>query len=104
VTELLKANTELRETIEKLKSQKEQQEGEVFGLQIENQTLRERLEIVEGILKSNKEDYENLVSDNVKNNMVKSNTQYGKFNMNAPLGEQTSVSIDAVYNELIQLR
>lgn len=104
VTALLKANTELRDTIEKLKAHKENQEGEVFGLQIENQTLRERLEVVEGILKSNKEDYENLVSDNVKNNMMKSNTQYGKFNMNAPLDESSRVSIDAVYNELIQLR
>ncbi len=59
VTELLKANTELRDTIEKLKASKEDQEGEVFGLQIENQTLRERLEVVETILKSNKEDFEN---------------------------------------------
>lgn len=102
VTELLKANTELRDTIEKLKALKEEQDGEVFGLQIENQTLRERLEVVEGILKSNKDDLENLVSDNVKINMVKSNTQYGKFNMAA--STEGPVSIDSVYNELIQLR
>jgi regulator of replication initiation timing len=49
----------LRDTIEKLKASKEDQEGEVFGLQIENQTLRERLEVVETILKSNKEEFEN---------------------------------------------
>ena len=36
VTDLLKANTELRDTIEKLKSSKEEADGEVFGLQIEN--------------------------------------------------------------------
>jgi len=32
VTDLLKANTELRDTIEKLKNQKEEVDGEVFGL------------------------------------------------------------------------
>lgn len=36
VTDLLKANTELRDTIEKLKISKEDLDGEVFGLQIEN--------------------------------------------------------------------
>ena len=109
VTDLLKANTELRDTIEKMRRQKEDSDAEVFTLNIENQTLRERLELVEGILKNNRENYEQLVSDDVKGILAKSNTQYGKFNMNAPL-EGTSVNqnqeftIDAVYTELIQLR
>ena len=36
VTDLLRANTELREQIEKMKVKGEEQEGEVFQLQIEN--------------------------------------------------------------------
>jgi len=40
---------------------------------------------VEGILKNNRENYEQMLSDKVKNIMHKSNTQYGKFNMNATL-------------------
>lgn len=63
VTDLLKANTELRDTIEKMRRQKEDSDSEVFTLNIENQTLRERLELVEGILKNNRENYENMVSD-----------------------------------------
>lgn len=58
VTELLKANTELRDKIEKMRRAKEDVDGEVFSLNIENQTLRERLELVEGIIRNNKEDYE----------------------------------------------
>ncbi len=104
VTDLLKANTELRDTIEKMRTQKENLDAEVFALNIENQTLRERLELVEGILKNNRENYEQLVSDDVKGVLAKSNTQYGKFNMNAQLEGNTEFTIDAVYNELIQLR
>jgi regulator of replication initiation timing len=109
VTDLLKANTELRDTIEKMRRQKEDSDAEVFTLNIENQTLRERLELVEGILKNNRENYEQLVSDDVKGILAKSNTQYGKFNMNAPLDgsgnvPNTEFTIDAVYTELIQLR
>lgn len=63
VTDLLKANTELRETIEKLKNSKEEVDGENFTLQIENQSLRERLELVEGILKNNRSEYDGMVSD-----------------------------------------
>ena len=109
VTDLLKANTELRDTIEKMRRQKEDSDAEVFTLNIENQTLRERLELVEGILKNNRENYEQLVSDDVKGILAKSNTQYGKFNMNAPLDGNANqpnqdFTIDAVYTELIQLR
>ncbi len=50
-----------------------------------------------------------MVSDQVKGILAKSNTQYGKFNMNAPLNQEgaannTEFTIDAVYTELIQLR
>lgn len=36
VTDLLKANTELRDTIEKMRRQKEDSDSEVFTLNIEN--------------------------------------------------------------------
>lgn len=74
VTELLKANTELRDNLEKVTRGTEEKDGEIFQLQVENQSLRERLEIVEGILKTNKGDYENLVSDKVRNGIALSNT------------------------------
>jgi hypothetical protein len=61
--------------------------------------------LVEGILKNNRENYENMVSDQVKGILAKSNTQYGKFNMNAQLtpnaAEGNEFTIDAVYTELI---
>ena len=71
--------------MEKMRRLREDSDAEVFNLNIENQTLRERLELVEGILKNNREDYEQMVSEKVKTIMTKSNTQYGKFNMNATL-------------------
>lgn len=42
----------------------------------------------------------------MKGILAKSNTQYGKFNMNGqlPNGEGGEFTIDAVYTELIQLR
>lgn len=52
VTDLLKANTELRDKIEKQKVIVEDNNVEIFQLQVENQNLRERLELVESILKS----------------------------------------------------
>ena len=74
VTELLKANTELRDNMEKLTRFNEEKEGEVFSLQMENVTLRERIELVEGILKNNRDSYEDMISENTKNNLMKSNT------------------------------
>lgn len=62
VTDLLKANTKLRDNIEKIQRELEDKDGESFQLNIENQALRERLELVEGILKNNSQDYDELVS------------------------------------------
>ena len=61
MTELLKANTELRDNMEKLNRFNEERDGEVFSLQMENMTLRERLELVEGILKNNKDNYDSSI-------------------------------------------
>lgn len=62
VTNLLKANTELRDNIERLQKLVDDKDTESFQLQIENQALRERLELVEGILKNNSSDFDELVS------------------------------------------
>ena len=40
--------------------------------------MRERLELVEGILKNNSQDYDELVSAQIKSIMEKSNTEYEK--------------------------
>jgi hypothetical protein len=53
VTELLKANTELRENIERRDRDLDLKDVENTQLNIENQQLRERVELVEGILKTN---------------------------------------------------
>ena len=53
VTDHLKANTKLRDNIEKVQRELEEKDAEGFQLNIENQALRERLELVEGILKNN---------------------------------------------------
>ena len=60
--------------MEKMRRLREDSDAEVFTLNIENQTLRERLELVEGILKNNREDYDHMVSEKVKTIMHKSNT------------------------------
>ena len=53
VTDLLKANTELRDQNEKINRELEDKEAENGQLQFENQQLRERLELVESILRNN---------------------------------------------------
>lgn len=63
VTDLLKANTNLRTNIEAVQRDLEEKDAEAFQLNLENQGLRERLELVEGILKNNSSDYNELVSD-----------------------------------------
>ena len=68
--------------------------------------MRERLELVEGILKNNSHDYDEMVSAQIRSIMEKSNTEYGKFGHGGSLkGVQPKVtSVDEVYTELIQLR
>lgn len=99
----MRTNTELRDQNEKIRRLKEESDAEVFTLNIENQVLRQRLEVAEGILKNNPGDYEQLVSDKVKTQMLKSNTQYGRFE-GSPQTAQSDFTIDEVYTELIQLR
>jgi len=49
----LKANTQLRENFERIERDLDQKDVENTQLNIENQQLRERVELVEGILKNN---------------------------------------------------
>jgi hypothetical protein len=106
VTDLLKANTKLRDNIEKVQREIDEKDADGFQLQIENQALRERLELVEGILKNNSQDYDELVSAQIKNIMERSNTEYGKFGKGGALSNITPkvTTVDEVYTELIQLR
>ena len=68
--------------------------------------MRERLELVEGILKNNSQDYDELVSAQIKNIMEKSNTEYGKFGSGGHVKniQPKVTTVDEVYTELIQLR
>ena len=101
----MKANTKLRDNIERVNRVLEDKDAEGFQLNIENQALRERLELVEGILKNNSQDYDELVSAQIKSIMERSNTEYGKFGQGALKNIQPKVtSVDEVYTELIQLR
>jgi predicted nucleic acid-binding Zn-ribbon protein len=93
ITDLLKTNTQLRDTLEKQNRALEDKEAEVFTLELENQNVRERLELVEGILKSNKTGYDSLLSANVRAQMAESSDH-----------QATTASIDEVYQELIKLR
>ena len=106
VTDLLKANTKLRDNIEKIQRELEDKDGEGFQLNIENQALRERLELVEGILKNNSQDYDELVSAQIKSIMEKSNNEYGKVGQGGHVKniQPKVTTVDEVYTELIQLR
>ena len=79
VTELLKANTDLREKNEKVGTDLDETTAENSQLHIENQWLRERVELVEGILKNNSQQFDDLLSDPVKDKVDASNTEYGRF-------------------------
>lgn len=106
VTDLLKANAKLRDNTERVQRELEGRDAEAFQLNIENQALRERLELVEGILKNNSHDYDDLVSQQIKAIMEKSNTEYGKAGRGGQLKniQPRVTTVDEVYTELIQLR
>lgn len=106
VTDLLKANAKLRDNTERVQRELEDRDAEAFQLNIESQALRERLELVEGILKNNSQDYDELVSQQIKAIMEKSNTEYGKAGRGGQLKniQPRVTTVDEVYTELIQLR
>ena len=106
VTDLLKANTSLRDNIERMQRDLDDKDAEGFQLQIENQALRERLELVEGILKNNSQNYDELVSAQIRGIMEKSNTEFGKVGAGGDMKniDARVTTVDQVYTELIQLR
>lgn len=61
------------------------------------------MELVEGILKANGQDYDEQVSQQIKTIMEKSNSMHGKHS-NLRTIEPKVTSVDEVYTELIQLR
>jgi hypothetical protein len=54
----------------------EGKDNELYTITQENLSLRERIEVLENIIKSNKQEYENLVSAKVINTMEKSTYEY----------------------------
>lgn len=109
VTDLLKANTELRDQGEKMSRELEDKEADNVQLQFENQQLRERLELLENILKNNSNQLDNLLTSEVKSQVIDSNTKYGRFSDFKKTSEEKvrpeeGMSVDDVYNELILLR
>lgn len=59
VTDLLKSNKQLRDSINILNREKENIENDNIVLQSDNLELRDRIEILESIIKANANDYEN---------------------------------------------
>jgi hypothetical protein len=58
---------------------------------------------VEGILKNNSQDYDDLLSSQIKTIMEKSNNEYGKTGKGGALVNITpkATTVDEVYTELI---
>lgn len=82
VTELLKANQFLRDEIDKIQKGSDTKDNEVYTITGENVNLRERIEILENIIKANKTEYENLVSAKVLSSMEKSTYEFHGGNKN----------------------
>jgi hypothetical protein len=72
----------LRDEIEKLQKNSDTKDNEVYTITHENVSLRERIEIMENIIKSNKAEYENLVSAKVLSSMEKSTYEFHGGNKN----------------------
>jgi len=67
------------------------------------------LELLENILKNNSNQLDNLLTSEVKSQVIDSNTKYGRFsdfkkNSEEKVRPEEGMSVDDVYNELILLR
>ena len=60
--------------MEKVERELESKDAENIQLNVENQQLRERVELVEGILRNNSDQLESMVSSKTKDNISASNT------------------------------
>ena len=63
VTELLRANQFLREEVDGLTSAADTKDYELYALNSENSKLRERIEVLETIVKASNQDYEQMVNE-----------------------------------------
>lgn len=100
VTDLLRANTELRDQVDKFVRDLQDKDAENAQLQLENQSLRERLEIVESILKQNSKDFDSMLTSPIKKQFIESTSKYGSFGSGGKFSDEFK-SIDDVYQELI---
>lgn len=66
----------MRDEIDKLSKGTESKDNEIYTITQENLNLREKIEIMENIIRSNRQEYENLVSAKVINTMEKSTYEY----------------------------
>ena len=57
-------------------------DNELYTYSVENVGLREKIEILENIIRANKREYENLVSTKVLSNMEKSTYEFHGGNKN----------------------
>ena len=62
----------LRDEIETLGKGHEIKDNEIYTLSSENMGLREKIELLENIIKNNREEYDKLVSTRVLDKMVQS--------------------------------
>ena len=66
----------MRDDLETLQKQNDEKDNELYQITKENLGLREKVEILESIIKSNKAEYENLVSAKVLSTMEKSTYEF----------------------------
>ena len=92
----MKANTGLRETLERIKLDFQDKDGDCFELQIENNELRERVEILEGLMKQHSNVIEGSLSEQVRSKIGASISEFGNAGANS--------TVDDIYNELVNLR
>jgi len=102
VTELLRANQLLREEVDTLARSSESKDYELYSLNSENARLRERIEILETIVKASKQDYELMVNEHILDRVIKEHKKV--IRVDDRIDNIPNNSIDKVYHELITLR
>jgi hypothetical protein len=113
----LRANTLLRDNLEKAEFNYEEKDSENYQLQIENVRMREAIEILEGLLEQNAPKIEGRVSSLLMKKLDESNLEFGTVgrqraishmgNGDDPTGRKDDASaldVNDIYKELIHLR
>ena len=98
VTDLLKVNQMLREDCNVKEDTIRKKNIEIFGMRDENEELRDKIELLETIVQSDRDAFDKYVSSHLINEAQR--TQMGEY-----IGiDEGSVQIDSVYVELLELR